>query len=400
MAMNYGIVGPYSLQLSVPPLVAFLLGGGSNIARVALTGIVLGIAQSLGSNYLGVLSGGFLGSHYQDIVILFVLAFAWPVLQPKEPRATHVAEVPERSHYADKAAIGTVTILGVAPLLLHEVMGQRLDRLVALSIPSMVISVGLYCAIRRARVADLGYLTIPAVGAYVFALLRSDHLVELLGLPDQGVVLASPWLSLGLAALLGAVVAAAIYAAVGRRHAIHFAIFALALVETALILLNNLDAPVNITNGPRGIGGIIGFGNATATAIVGSIVLAGCVVLVMVTGASNTNLRGSNYIAAGAIGGLGGAMMAASQGFISPESFSSFSLVNHLLIVFIGMRFGVSGVITSALILPILLRPFPTEWNFLILTSIGVLSLYVHSGVRQGVMSYRGRPFGQNPYRG
>jgi branched-chain amino acid transport system permease protein len=36
-------------------------------------GIVLGIIESLGAGYIGDLTGGFLGSHYQDIFAFVVL---------------------------------------------------------------------------------------------------------------------------------------------------------------------------------------------------------------------------------------------------------------------------------------------------------------------------------------
>ena len=36
-------------------------------------GILLGLIESLGAGYIGDLTGGFLGSHYQDIFAFFVL---------------------------------------------------------------------------------------------------------------------------------------------------------------------------------------------------------------------------------------------------------------------------------------------------------------------------------------
>jgi branched-chain amino acid transport system permease protein len=38
-----------------------------------LGGLLLGIVESLGAGYLGQLTGGFLGSHYQDIFAFAVL---------------------------------------------------------------------------------------------------------------------------------------------------------------------------------------------------------------------------------------------------------------------------------------------------------------------------------------
>jgi len=68
-----------SIQFSMgflPGLKAFcaaVLGGIGNIYGAMLGGIVLGIIESLGAGYIGDLTGGFLGSHYQDIFAFVVL---------------------------------------------------------------------------------------------------------------------------------------------------------------------------------------------------------------------------------------------------------------------------------------------------------------------------------------
>ncbi|MRW83230.1 branched-chain amino acid ABC transporter permease [Pseudoduganella sp. FT26W] len=60
----------------LPGLKAFcaaVLGGIGNIYGAMVGGIVLGIIESLGAGYIGDLTGGFLGSHYQDIFAFVVL---------------------------------------------------------------------------------------------------------------------------------------------------------------------------------------------------------------------------------------------------------------------------------------------------------------------------------------
>jgi len=49
-----------------PPVLALAWG-------VLLGGLLLGLIESLGAGYIGDLSGGFLGSHYQDVFAFFVL---------------------------------------------------------------------------------------------------------------------------------------------------------------------------------------------------------------------------------------------------------------------------------------------------------------------------------------
>ena len=60
----------------LPGLKAFsaaVLGGIGNIYGAMIGGILLGVIESLGAGYIGDLTGGFLGSHYQDIFAFVVL---------------------------------------------------------------------------------------------------------------------------------------------------------------------------------------------------------------------------------------------------------------------------------------------------------------------------------------
>ncbi|MBQ5947287.1 branched-chain amino acid ABC transporter permease [Massilia sp. ST3] len=52
---------------------AAVLGGIGNIYGAMIGGILLGIIEALGAGYIGDFTGGFLGSHYQDIFAFVVL---------------------------------------------------------------------------------------------------------------------------------------------------------------------------------------------------------------------------------------------------------------------------------------------------------------------------------------
>ncbi|MEY3669122.1 MAG: hypothetical protein RL258_517 [Pseudomonadota bacterium] len=80
VAMNYNIV--HFTMGFIPGLKAFtaaVLGGIGNVPGAVLGGLLLGIIESLGAGYIGDITGGFLGSHYQDIfafaVLIIVLLF-------------------------------------------------------------------------------------------------------------------------------------------------------------------------------------------------------------------------------------------------------------------------------------------------------------------------------------
>jgi branched-chain amino acid transport system permease protein len=70
----YGIAHYYmGFMLGLKAFTAAVLGGIGNIAGAMLGGLLLGVIESLGAGYIGDLTGGFLGSNYQDVFAFFVL---------------------------------------------------------------------------------------------------------------------------------------------------------------------------------------------------------------------------------------------------------------------------------------------------------------------------------------
>ncbi|MBI5255673.1 MAG: branched-chain amino acid ABC transporter permease [Burkholderiales bacterium] len=73
-AANYGSV-QHTMGF-LPGLKAFtaaVFGGIGNLAGAVLGGVLLGLIESLGAGYIGTLTGGVLGSQYQDIFAFIVL---------------------------------------------------------------------------------------------------------------------------------------------------------------------------------------------------------------------------------------------------------------------------------------------------------------------------------------
>src|SRR5438093_426522 len=73
-AANYGSV-QHTMGF-LPGLKAFtaaVFGGIGNLAGAMVGGVLLGLIEALGAGYIGSLTGGILGSHYQDIFAFIVL---------------------------------------------------------------------------------------------------------------------------------------------------------------------------------------------------------------------------------------------------------------------------------------------------------------------------------------
>ena len=70
----YGIAHYYmGFLLGLKAFTAAVLGGIGNIAGAMLGGLLLGVIESMAAGYIGDITGGFLGSNYQDVFAFFVL---------------------------------------------------------------------------------------------------------------------------------------------------------------------------------------------------------------------------------------------------------------------------------------------------------------------------------------
>ena len=91
-AANYGTV--HHAMGFLPGLKAFtaaVLGGIGNLAGAVVGGVLLGLIESIGSGYIGDLTGGVLGSHYTD-VFAFAVLIIMSTLRPSGLLGERVAD--------------------------------------------------------------------------------------------------------------------------------------------------------------------------------------------------------------------------------------------------------------------------------------------------------------------
>jgi branched-chain amino acid transport system permease protein len=144
----------------------------------------------------------------------------------------------------------------IALPLFAQQFGQGWVRIMALALLYVLLALGLNIVVGYAGLLDLGYVAFYAVGAYMFALLASPHLSEnfesFKALFPNG--LHTPiWLVVPLAAALAALAGVLLGTPVLKLRGDYLAIVTLGFGEIIRVFLNNLEHPVNITNGPRGL---------------------------------------------------------------------------------------------------------------------------------------------------
>ncbi len=92
VAANYSIAH-YSMGfiLGLKAFTAAVLGGIGNLGGAVLGGLLLGLIESIGAGYISDVTGGFFGSHYQDVFAFLVLVLVL-VFRPTGIMGERVAE--------------------------------------------------------------------------------------------------------------------------------------------------------------------------------------------------------------------------------------------------------------------------------------------------------------------
>jgi len=281
----------------------------------------------------------------------------------------------------------------VLPLLLQQ-GGNAWVRIVDMALLYVLLALGLNIVVGYAGLLDLGYVAFFAVGAYLFALLSSPHLAEAF----PAIARAFPnglhlpiWIVIPMAAALAGLFGLLLGAPTLKLRGDYLAIVTLGFGEIIRVFLNNLDRPINLTNGPKGISQIDGvtffsvplnrplevFGFEIASVslyyyfflalVIVSVVICHRMensrigrawmavredeIAAKAMGINTRNLKLLAFGMGATFGGVSGAMFAAFHGFVSPESFSLMESVMIVAMVVLGGIGHLPGVILGALLL-------------------------------------------------
>ena len=290
-----------------------------------------------------------------------------------------------------------ITLIAL-PFVTDALLGRTWVRIIDVALLFIMLALGLNIVVGYAGLLDLGYVAFFAVGAYAYALLAS---------PQFGIHM-SFLLLLPLGALITAVFGVLLGAPTLKLRGDYLAIVTLGFGEIIRIFLNNLNRPINITNGPQGItlvdplqiGGfalnksftIAGFTIAPVHGYYFVFLLCACLIIIVslrledsrigrawiairedegaarAMGINTRNLKLLAFAMGATFGGISGGLFAAFQGFISPASFTLLDSIMILCMVVLGGMGHVPGVVLGAVLLtalPEALRyvgPLQKDW--------------------------------------
>ncbi len=281
----------------------------------------------------------------------------------------------------------------VLPLLLQG-FGHAWVRIADMALLYVLLALGLNIVVGYAGLLDLGYVAFFAIGAYMYALLGSPHLIEafpaIAAMFPEGMHMPI-WIVIPAAAVLAGIFGILLGAPTLRLRGDYLAIVTLGFGEIIRVFLNNLDHPVNITNGPKGLGTIdsfhifgMDFGQSltlfgfevASVSLYYYLFLSLAILSVIIShrlqlsrvgrawmairedeiaakamGINTRNLKLLAFGMGATFGGVSGAMFASFQGFVSPESFSLMESIMIVAMVVLGGIGHLPGVILGAVLL-------------------------------------------------
>jgi len=276
------------------------------------------------------------------------------------------------------------TLLSLALLVMMPVIGAYNGYYLEIATQVGIfaaLALGLNIVVGLAGLLDLGYVAFYAVGAYTWAIFGSPQANVVFGggFPLPGWVFYL-FLMVGLAVAAGTGILLGL--PVLRLRGDYLAIVTLGFGEVIRVLANNLDKPINLTNGPKGITPIsrppAPFGLPYGEYFYFLVLLIVVVVILVNRRLEDSHIgRGweairEDELAAQAMGvplvrmkllafacgasfaGVMGVLFSAKQVFINPESFTFLESIGVLSMVILGGMGSISGPVLGATVVTVL----------------------------------------------
>ncbi|MGH8853156.1 MAG: ABC transporter permease subunit [Telluria sp.] len=318
-----------------------------------------------------------------------------------------------RQAYASMAAV--LALMLVFPFFAAQ-FGNSWVRIIDIALLYIMLALGLNIVVGFAGLLDLGYIAFFAVGAYLVGLFSSPQFAALLEsviyyspalgealisffgpeIQQNGIHL-SVWAIVPLAAVVAGLCGAILGAPTLKLRGDYLAIVTLGFGEIIRIFMNNLNDPINFTNGPQGINmidpirvfgvSLAGEAGSQATVHIGGFSMPSvnayyflflflCIATIFITsrlqhsrlgrawvairedeiaakamGINTRNVKLLAFAMGASFGGVAGAMFGAFQGFVSPESFSLTESIAVLAMVVLGGIGHIPGVVLGGVLL-------------------------------------------------
>ncbi|MFJ7566851.1 ABC transporter ATP-binding protein [Herminiimonas sp. NPDC097707] len=317
-----------------------------------------------------------------------------------------------------KAYSGMLAILALALIFpfIAQHFGNSWVRIMDVALLYIMLALGLNIVVGFAGLLDLGYIAFYAIGAYLTALLASPQFAVVLEsfvnqypaigntllwvfgpeIAQNGIHL-SLWVIVPLAVLVAGFFGALLGAPTLKLRGDYLAIVTLGFGEIIRIFMNNLNGPVNITNGPQGINmidpirifgvSLNGEEGSASTVMLGNYAMPSvnayyflflilCIAIIFISvrlqnsrlgrafvairedeiaakamGINTRNVKLLAFAMGASFGGVAGAMFASFQGFVSPESFSLTESIAVLAMVVLGGMGHIPGVVLGGMLL-------------------------------------------------
>lgn len=318
-----------------------------------------------------------------------------------------------RQSYISMAVV--LALMLVFPFVASQ-FGNSWVRIIDIALLYIMLALGLNIVVGFAGLLDLGYIAFFAVGAYLVGLFSSPQFAALLEsviyyspalgealvaffgpeIQQNGIHL-SVWAIVPLAAVVAGLAGALLGAPTLKLRGDYLAIVTLGFGEIIRIFMNNLNDPINFTNGPQGINmidpirvfgvSLAGEAGSGATVHIGGFAMPSVnayyflflfltIATVFITarlqhsrlgrawvairedeiaakamGINTRNVKLLAFAMGASFGGVAGAMFGAFQGFVSPESFSLTESIAVLAMVVLGGIGHIPGVVLGGVLL-------------------------------------------------